>query len=127
MNVYEHRLSTLTWPGQGELRNKEHSEPPLFWPSQPGKGQHEDLMLTLPEHCHQWRENAPASATQSAGEADWGVSERITIDQTSSLHFEDPGPPQADCEDLQYAPLWSSLPWPDLWFSLPSKQIPGEL
>jgi len=81
MNVYEHRLSTLTCPGQGELRNKEHPEPPLFRPSQPGKGQHEDLMLPLPEHCHPWRE---------------------------------------------YAPLWSSLPWPDLWFSLPSKQIPEE-
>jgi hypothetical protein len=81
MNVYEHRFSALTLPGQGELWNKEHSEPPLFRPSQPGKGQHEDLMLAPPEHCRQWRE---------------------------------------------YAPLWSSLPWPDPCFSLPSKQIPEE-
>jgi len=43
-------------PGQGELRNKEHSEPPLFRPTQPGKGQHEDLMLSPLEHCHKWRE-----------------------------------------------------------------------
>jgi len=81
MNVYEHRFSALTLPGQGGLRNKEHSEPPLFRPPQPGKGQHEDLMLSPLEHCHPWRE---------------------------------------------YAPLWSSLPWPDPWFSLPSKQIPEE-
>ncbi len=59
MNVYEHRLSTLILPGQGELWNKEHSEPRLFRPSQPGKGQHEDLMLPLSGHCHQWREYAP--------------------------------------------------------------------
>ena len=72
MNVHEHRFSALTWPGQGELRNKEHSEPPLFRTAQPGKGQHEDLMLPPQEHCHQW---------------------------------------------LKYAPLWSSLPWPDPWFS----------
>ena len=30
MNVYEHRFNALTWPGQGELWNKEHPEPPLF-------------------------------------------------------------------------------------------------
>jgi len=45
MNVYDHRLYALTLPSQGELRNKEHSGPPLFRPSQPGKGQHEDLMF----------------------------------------------------------------------------------
>jgi len=81
MNVYDHRFSALTLPGQGELRNKEHSEPPLFRPSQPSKGQHEDLMLPPPEHRHQWRE---------------------------------------------YAPLWSSFPWPDPWFSLRSNQIREE-
>jgi len=53
MNVYEHRFSALTWPGQGELRNKEHSEPPLFRPAQPGEGQHEDLLLPPQAHCHQ--------------------------------------------------------------------------
>jgi len=81
IGLYEHRFSSLTLSGQGKLRNKEHSEPPLFTPSQLGKGQHEDLMLPPPEHCHKSRE---------------------------------------------YAPLWSSLPWPDPWFSLPSKQIPEE-
>jgi len=59
MNVYGHRFSALRLPGQGELWNQEHSEPPLFRPSQPGRGQHEDLMLTPVEHCHQWREYAP--------------------------------------------------------------------
>ncbi len=81
MNVYDHRLYALTLPSQGELRNKEHSEPPLFRPSQPGKGQHEDWMFPPAELCHQWRE---------------------------------------------YAALWSSLPWPDPWFPIPSKQIPEE-
>jgi len=52
MNVYGYRFSALTLPGQGELRNKEHAEPPLFRPSQPGKGQHEDLIPPPPEHCH---------------------------------------------------------------------------
>ncbi len=81
MNVYGHRFSALTLSGHGELWNKEHSEPQVFRPSQPGKGQHEDLMHPLPEHCHQW---------------------------------------------LEYPPLWSSLPWPDPWFSLQPKQIPEE-
>jgi len=35
MNVFDHRFSALILPGQGELWNKEHSEPPLFQPSQP--------------------------------------------------------------------------------------------
>jgi len=81
VNVDEHRFLALILPGQGEPLNEEHSEPPLFRPSQPGKDQHEDLMHPPPEHCHQWRE---------------------------------------------YAPLWSSLPWPDPWSSLPSTQIPEE-
>jgi len=60
MNVYEHRFSALTLPGQGQLRNKE-----------------------------------PEFALRQALCAKRAVSG-------------------------EYAPLWSSLPWPDPWFALPS-------
>jgi len=59
MNAYDHRFSALTLPGQGELWNKAHSEPPLFQQTEPGKGQQEDVMFPPPEHRHQRREYAP--------------------------------------------------------------------
>jgi len=44
--------ATAKW----EAAKQRASEPPLFWAPQPRKAQHEDVVLSLPEHCHKWRE-----------------------------------------------------------------------
>jgi len=44
--------ATAKW----ETAKQRAPEPPLFQGLQPRKAQHEDVVLSLPEHCHKWRE-----------------------------------------------------------------------
>jgi len=44
--------NTATPSIEWEATKQRAPEPPLLRLSQPGKGQHEDLVLSPPEHCH---------------------------------------------------------------------------
>jgi len=49
-------MNTMRPTAKWEAAKQRAPELPLFQPSQPGKSQHEDLVLFPPEHCHKWRE-----------------------------------------------------------------------
>ncbi len=48
--------NTITPTAKWEAAKQRAPEPPLFWPPQPRKAQREDVVLSLPEHRHKWRE-----------------------------------------------------------------------